>query len=150
MSDIVSSIADQIHFERSARRSGARFTRDTDGRFHGPARLRYWIAIDVPVFDDQRVATTEFVTGQREPAVFLDGPVCLRHRYIGGSICMWRRTDPSQLRWTESDGLQSLIGHITEHAYCEACCRDGQPWPKDEAPGRHPRPNDCPSCSSRR
>jgi hypothetical protein len=148
------SAAEQILFEREARRSRTRFARTmlsaADGR--APRRLRYTIPFEVPAYDDPRMAVVEFSAGARSqrPSVYLDGPECRRHRYLDGSLCMWLESDPPQARWLLTDGLYGLLGHITEHAYCEARCRDGAEWLKPEAPGRHPRPSDCPSCSSRR
>ena len=120
---------------------------------HGARRrLRYTIPFDVPIYDDQRIAVVEFSahTHSQRPSVYVNGPECRRHRYLNGSLCTWLDSDPPRARWVLSDGLRGLLGHLTEQAYCEARCRDGDGWLKPEAPGRHPRPRDCASCSSRR
>jgi hypothetical protein len=62
---------------------------------------------------------------------------------------MWLDADPPSERWTPDDGLLELARHVAIHAYCEAECRAGRPWPKAEAPGSHPRPFDCPTCHGR-
>ena len=40
--------------------------------------------------------------------------------------------------------LRHECGHAIDHAYCEARCQQGHPWPKPEAP-RHHREG-CPTC----
>jgi hypothetical protein len=135
-------IAAQLIFERDARREGVAFER---GARTNPLGLTYRFSIDVPVHDDERVVTAVFDTAQ-EPRVWIDGPVCRRHRFLNNALCMWLRSDPPENRWVPEDGLLALIGHIKLHAYCEAECRAGNCWPKPEAPGAHPRPENCPSC----
>jgi hypothetical protein len=138
----------RLRFEREAQRENFKFKGDFVGR---PRRPRYRVAIDVPTFDDRRQVTVviDSVRSPSHPVVHLDGPVCLRHRFPDRSLCMWLNSDSPENKWVAEDGLLKLVGHIKEHAWCEATCREGRPWPKDEAPGDHPRPKDCPSCGGR-
>jgi len=133
----------QILLERHARREGLSLERERDGPL-----LRYRFVIDVPAYDDERLVTVEFADSSR-PHVYIDGPVCVRHRYNDGSVCMWFASDPPERRWVATDGLLELARHAAEHAYCEAECRAGRAWPKAEAPGDHPRPSSCPTCHGR-
>jgi hypothetical protein len=113
----------------------------------GPAAVTYRFPIDVPAHLETRAVTV--LVGEsvpREANVRIDGPACLRHRFRDGSLCMWWDGDPDVSRWMIDDGLMMLIGHIKVHAWCEADCRAGRPWPNDEAPGRHPRDPRCPTC----
>lgn len=143
---LVAAPAAQILFERDARRTAVLFRRE-----HLRSLLRYRIGFDVPVHDQRRQAVIEF-DGRGSvdhPRVRLDGPDCLRHRYSDDSLCMWWHADDPERRWTIKDGLLDLLMHIKLHAYCEAECRAGKPWPKAEAPGRHPRPRTCEFCRGR-
>ncbi len=141
-------IATRLVFESEARRASIAFQAEELDR---PGRLRYRFAIDVPVYDDRREAIAEFDATARpdDPHVFIDGPICQRHRYLNNALCMWLRTDPPEARWEPRDGLAALTGHVEQHAYCEAECRAGRAWPKPEAPGRHPRKPGCPACGGR-
>ena len=113
-------------------------------------RLRYTFEIDVPVYDDRRSVTVQFTRTRSavRPRVRIDGPRCLRHRFHDDSLCMWWEGDAEDDRWVLQDGLIELARQAMQHAYCEAECRAGRPWPKQESPGTHPRPPGCPSCSS--
>lgn len=113
--------------------------------------LEYRVSIDVPGYGDSREATIRFVDPAESPTpvVLIDGPPCLRHRWLSGSLCMWLDSDPPEKRWVLEDGLLDLVGHIEAHAFCEAECRAGLPWPKPEGPGDHPRRKECPSCLGR-
>jgi hypothetical protein len=138
-------VVERLKFEPKARRQGRSF----EFRFVGrPKRALYRFPIDTPVHDEQRLVTVTFhsVRSPSTPIVNIDGPVCLRHRWKDGSLCMWFDQDPDAERWVVRDGLAGLMDHATEHAYCEAECRAGRPWPKPESPGEHPRKPDCPSC----
>lgn len=136
----------RLRFEREARVEGIKFTADFVGK---PRRPRYRFPIDVPVTDERRRVTVviESVRTADHPVVHMDGPVCLRHRFAGGSLCMWLNSDPQDQCWVADDGLYALAAHVREHAWCEAACRNGKPWPKEQAPGDHPRKKGCPSCS---
>lgn len=138
-------VVQRLKFEREARRQRRPFESRIAGR---PRRARYQFPIDVPAYDDRRIVTVTFksVRSPAFPTVHIDGPVCLRHRWEDGSLCMWHDTDPPEGRWTLEDGLAGLMNHAAEHAWCEAECRAGRPWPKPESPGEHPRKPDCPSC----
>jgi hypothetical protein len=133
----------QIMFERHARRAGMTFERKV---LRSPAGLTYRFAIDVPVHDERRLVTAIFDTYRVDPRVWVDGPICRRHRGDDNSLCMWFERDRPDHRWIPDDGLLSLAVHVEEHTYCEAECRAGNPWPKKESPGRHPRPAKCPCC----
>ncbi len=142
-----SDITAQLLFERHARRQGMTIAREHPN----PSVLRYRFAVDVPAHDNERLVTLEFAAGRwtDDPRVRIDGPRCLRHRYADDSICMWLASDSADRRWVQHDGLLALVGQIELHAFCEAECRAGRPWPKKEAPGLHPRKPSCPSCRSR-
>lgn len=138
-----SDVARQIAFEADARKQGI-----TPERHAAPDSVSYRFAIDVPVHYDERQVTA--VVGDsvaREVNVRIEGPVCTRHRFLDRSLCMWWGPDSDEARWKIGDGLLALIGHIKFHAWCEADCRAGRPWPKEEAPGDHPRPPSCPTCA---
>jgi hypothetical protein len=137
----------RIGFEREARRLGLSFS----GRFAGkPRRLTYRVPIVVPVYDEERTLSITMpaaaLPGAR-PLVRMDGPVCMRHRFDDGGLCMWFCGDSNEHRWIPDDGLYALASHAIDHAYCEACCRRGHPWPKAEMQHLHP---DCPTCRSPR
>jgi hypothetical protein len=136
-------IAEQLMFEREARREGMTFKCEPHANLLG---VTYRFAIDVPVHDDQRLVTATFDTTRPDPRVRIDGPVCRRHRFTDDSLCMWFHSDPPEQRWVPEDGLLPLVGDVKLHAYCEAECRAGNCWPKPEAPGAHPRRENCPSC----
>jgi hypothetical protein len=135
-------VARQIRFEAAARREGMRFERQTkDGL------LIYRFPIEVPVsYDERRVSATIGDTVPRQAHVTIDGPICRRHRFTDYSLCMWWGADTDDARWRIADGLLALVGHVRLHAWCEADCRAGRRWPKEEAPGAHRRPRDCPTC----
>jgi hypothetical protein len=135
--------AEQILLERHARLAGMTFERTLRTN---PAALTYRFAIDVPVHDERRQVTAIFDTSRFDPAVWVDGPVCRRHRWGDDSLCMWFEEDQPDRRWVPDDGLLALAVHVEQHAYCEAECRAGHPWPKEESPGDHPRPANCPCC----
>jgi hypothetical protein len=136
-------IAEQIIFERDARLGGITFDREL---LSDPSGLAYRFAIDVPVHDHRRIAQAVFKDPPPAVRVWIDGAVCLRHRWPDSSLCMWFETDPVEQRWTPEDGLLALAVQVEQHAYCEAECRAGNPWPKSESPGTHPRPANCPCC----
>lgn len=132
----------RIRFEADARREHLRFDCRTRG-----AVVVYRFPIEVPVSYDERQVTA--VVGDsvpREAYVQIDGPICARHRFRDNSLCMWWGDDLTEARWGIGDGLLALVAHTKHHAWCEAHCRAGQPWPKEEAPGEHPRPRHCPTC----
>lgn len=136
-------VAEQIIFEREARRAGMTFQREL---LSNPGGLAYRFAIDVPVHDDLRIVNAVFKATLPVTRVWVDGPVCRRHRWGDNSLCMWFDEDQPDRRWVPDDGLLALAVHVEEHTYCEAECRAGHPWPKEESPGHHPRPADCPCC----
>jgi hypothetical protein len=136
-------VARRIRFEAVARREGLKFNCQTQG-----AVVLYRFAIEVPVSYDERQVTA--VIGDsvpREAHVQIDGPICVRHRFLDDSLCMWWGRDADEARWRIGDGLLALAAHAKYHAWCEADCRAGRQWPKDEAPGDHPRPSWCPTCA---
>lgn len=135
-------VARQLSFEAAVRRRGVRLEHQLTDE-----GLLYHLYIGVPGHNEERAVAV--LVDERLPdqvRVRLDGPVCLRHRYLNDSLCMWWRHDGAAARWQLEDGLEELIAHIRLHAWCEADCRAGRPWPKAEAPGSHARPADCPTC----
>jgi hypothetical protein len=135
-------VARQIAFEADARRAGIVPGRDVNG-----PGVTYSFPIEVPVHYDTRNVIASVGESVRGANVKIDGPVCARHRFLDGSLCMWWGADSESAQWRIDDGLLALIAHIRLHAWCEADCRAGQPWPKAEAPGDHPRPPRCPTCA---
>src|SRR4051794_29525737 len=118
-----SDVARQLAFEADARRHSVIPERDCDS-----VVVTYRFSIDVPVHHDERSLIA--VVGESVPGgvnVKIDGPVCSRHRFVDGSLCMWWGRDSDAARWCIDDGLLSLIGHIKLHAWCEADCRAGRP-----------------------
>jgi hypothetical protein len=111
-----------------------------------PGGLAYRFAIDVPLHDDRRIVNAVFKASLPVTRVWIDGPVCGRHRWPDGSLCMWFDEDPPEQQWVPQDGLLALAVQVEQHAYCEAECRAGNDWPKPESPGAHPRPVGCPCC----
>lgn len=137
----------RMAFEREARRLGLVYS----SRFaRRPRRLTYRVPIVVPVYDDERTLTIILppvaLPGAR-PLVRIDGPVCMRHRFDDGGLCMWWNKEPNMHRWVPDDGLYALVSHAIDHAYCEARCRRGHRWPKQEVEHEHPK---CPTCPSPR
>jgi hypothetical protein len=141
---LAEDVAGQILFEGAAHRSGMTFTRELSGR-----RLNYRFEVGVPGSGELRQIRAQFSPGVQDPSVYADGPPCLRHRWNDDSLCMWTPSDEVDRRWVLRDGLLKLEQHIEIHTYCEAECRAGNPWPKDEGPGEHPRKRKCPSCHGR-
>lgn len=141
-------IAGRLLWERDAKRAGMTLEAKLAG---DPPRLWYRFEIEVPAYDDRRTVNVMLnsTSSHDQPVVFIDGPVCRRHRYQNNSLCMWYEPDPPSERWVPDDGLIGLVGHIELHAWCETECRAGKSWPKLEAPGSHPRLACCPSCRGR-
>jgi hypothetical protein len=138
----------RIRFEKEAREVGLEFT----GGFSGtPRLLRYRVPITVPIYDEPRnlaITLGPVAEPGAIPDVLIDGPVCLRHRFDGGGLCMWWNKDSNGQRWVPDDGLYALVAHAIDHSYCEARCQRGHPWPKPEAPRRHRE--GCPTCRLQR
>ncbi|MEX0972365.1 MAG: hypothetical protein WDZ46_03805 [Solirubrobacterales bacterium] len=142
--DFVHDIAGQFLLEADARHDGMAIERE-----FANGALSYRFAVGVPASSKERLLRAEFIPGIANPAVFVDGPCCLRHRWANDSLCMW---DPNALaseRWVCGDGLPALAAHVRLHLHCEAECRAGRPWPKVEMSGEHPRKPRCPSCRGR-
>jgi hypothetical protein len=134
----------RLRFEREARERGLVFEHAFRGR---PRRLIYEVPIAVPVYDERRrlrITLPPVAHSHARPQVLIDGPPCLRHRFDDDSLCMWWSRDSEDERWVPDDGLFALVVHATDHAYCEAECMNGRPWPKSEAPRRHRE--GCPTC----
>lgn len=129
-------------FEEDGRRSSVPFRRLAYG-----VNLTYLLGVDIPGSLIERTVTVEFA-GQKfdDPTILVDGPECLRHRFLGGSLCVWWRYDAPDRRWKLGDGFDALLTLIRLHLYSEAKCRQGEPWPQVEAPGFHPRKWQCASC----
>jgi hypothetical protein len=110
--------------------------------------ITYRFAVDVPGTDTRAPVRVELSTRSRpwRPKVFASVPVCLRHRYEDGSLCMWWERHPNERRWMMSDGLAPLVHYIEAHLHQEACCRAGERWPGEEAPGSHGRKRACATC----
>jgi len=111
-------------------------------------RITYRVEVPVPAVAETASARIELRTKSKpwRPSVFATAPECLRHRYSNGALCMWWERDPNARRWMLLDGIPALVHHARRHLYQEACCRAGEPWPGEQAPGDHPRPNRCVTC----
>ena len=114
----------------------------------GAGRIVYRLIVDVPATALRAPVRIELSTRTRpwRPRVVAVVPECLRHRYGDGSLCMWWERDPNERRWMMSDGLAALIHYVQVHLYQEACCRAGESWPGEEAPGLHVRKRSCATC----
>jgi hypothetical protein len=142
--EIVTDIAGQFLLEADARHDGLALERDfADGV------LTYRFVVGIPGSMEERDVRVDLSPANPQPAVHADGPVCLRHRWSDGSLCMWDPEGPTSERWVLGDGLVSLVGHVQVHLFCEAACRAGDTWPKAEMAGDHPRKKDCQSCRGR-
>lgn len=142
--DLVRDIAGQFLLEAEARHHGMTVERE-----FANGTLSYRFAVGVPASSEERLLRAEFVAGAANPAVFADGPRCLRHRWSNDSLCMWDPVASASERWVCGDGLPALATHARLHLHCEAECRAGRPWPKAEMAGEHPRKPQCPSCRGR-
>lgn len=142
--DLVREIASQFLLEADARQGGMMLERQ-----FASGVLSYRFTVGVPASNEERSLRVEFVAGATNPAVFADGPRCLRHRWSNDSLCMWDPDAPAGERWVCGDGLPALATHARLHLHCEAECRSGRPWPKAEMAGEHPRKPQCPSCRGR-
>lgn len=111
---------------------------------------RITFRLDVPVPTVTQAAPVRIDLNTRtkpwRPSVFAKVPECLRHRYDNGGLCMWFERDPNARRWMLFDGIPALVHHTRRHLYQEACCRAGEPWPGEQAPGDHRRPKRCVTC----
>ncbi|MFN3241108.1 MAG: hypothetical protein ACE37K_06290 [Planctomycetota bacterium] len=68
------------------------------------------------------------------PRVFVDGKKEESpHRYEDATLCMWHPKDPPEKRWTRSDGLLHLLGHIEAHLFKEEWWRESGEWLGAEA-----------------
>lgn len=112
---------------------------------------RYSVRLPVPALPAPVRVVVDVTKASRgwDPVVTAEVPECLRHRYDDGTLCMWWRKDDDEHRWTVTDGVTALFHHIRRHLFQEACCRAGESWPGDEAPGDHPRPSHCRTCGGR-
>lgn len=114
----------------------------------GRGRITYRLTVPVPAVEDPVPTRIELRHQSRawQSTVHVDVPECLRHRYADGALCMWFQADPISNRWEFRDGIPALVDHIRRHLFQEACCRAGQDWPGEEAPGEHYRPERCRTC----
>jgi hypothetical protein len=111
-------------------------------------RLTYRLRVPVPTIAQPVAVRIELRTRSKpwRPRVYATAPVCLRHRFHDDALCMWFERDPNDRRWLMSDGIEALLQHTRRHLFQEACCRAGEDWPGEQAPGDHRRPRDCPTC----
>ena len=110
--------------------------------------LRYRVRLPVPALPEPVPVCIEVRrdVSPWTPRVYATVADCQRHRFADDALCMWFRDDPDDLRWTKGDGFAELLQQIRRHLFQEACCRAGQDWPGEEAPGEHPRPARCRTC----
>jgi hypothetical protein len=141
---LVGDVAGQLLLEADARKQGMRLERE-----FVRGVLRYRFRVGVTGRNEERQVRVDFASARANPAVHVDGPPCLRHRWEDDSLCMWDPKGPASERWLIGDGLPSLAEHVRIHVHCEAQCRAGNPWPKEEMAGEHPRKRDCPTCRGR-
>lgn len=139
---LLDDVAGQIQLEAGARRAGIDFRRFVDGPV-----VRYEFEVDVTgTLDTVGVEVKFGPRGSDRPAIRVDGPECLRHRWDDGTICVWDPGDPVERRWVLGDGFEALRNHIQLHAFCEEECRQGGKWLKPESDNPHPRKKSCASC----
>jgi hypothetical protein len=141
---LAGDVAGQILLEADARKQGMRLEREFDRGV-----LRYRFRVGVIGRNEERKVRVDFATVRANPAVHVDGPRCLRHRWEDDSLCMWDPKGPGSERWLIGDGLLELAEHVRIHVHCEAQCRAGNTWPKEEMAGEHPRKPHCPTCRGR-
>jgi hypothetical protein len=138
---LTNDVAGQFLLEADARKRGMRIEREfCDGV------VNYQFRVGIPGQADERSVKVGFPPGRANPVVHVDGPSCLRHRWEDDSLCMWDPNGPGDERWLVQDGMPSMAEHIGIHLFCEAECRAGNPWPKPEMAGEHPRKSKCPTC----
>lgn len=120
-------------FERGARRSipGLRALTVHTGPKAG--RL-YTVTVDVPHYEDRRVAVHFAISTPRHPVVRVDGPPESPHRFSKDELCMWEPGDPDEQRWLFDDGLPALLGLTVTHLFREAWWRETGEWLGPEAP----------------
>lgn len=111
-------------------------------------RITYRMRVPVPAIAQRVAVRIVLHTRSRpwRPRVYAVVPPCRRHRFGDDGLCMWFEADPNSRRWLMSDGIDALVHHTRRHLYQEACCRAGEDWPGEQAPGDHARPRDCPTC----
>lgn len=141
---LAGDVAGQILLEADARRHGMRIEREFIAGV-----LRYRFCVGVAGRNEERLVRVDFTPMRSNPGVHVGGPPCLRHRWGDGSLCMWDPQGPPSERWQIADGLSELAEHVRIHIHCEGQCRAGNPWPKEEMAGEHPRKRDCPACRGR-
>jgi len=124
-------------------RTKLQFERGLDSQYpraRGTTRrafYEYQVTVPVACYDPRRLRIE--VYGRDEPTlarVFADGPVESKHRFSGGSLCMWEPEDGEESRWQPRDGLVRLIDMAILHLFREAWWRETGCWPGPEAPHR--------------
>ena len=138
---IVDDVAGQYLLEADARANDLVLTSEFNGGV-----LTYGFCVGVPASNEEDRLRVVFTREAKHPAVYAEGPRCLRHRWEDDSLCMWDPAAAEGERWVIADGLGDLRDLAAEHLYCEARCRAGEAWPRPEMPGEHPRKRACPSC----
>jgi hypothetical protein len=138
---LTNDVGGQFLLEADARKHGMKIEREfVDGV------VRYRFRVGIPGQSEERAVKVGFPPDRANPIVHVDGPPCLRHRWEDDSLCMWDPNGPPDERWLVGDGMASLAEHVEIHLFCEAECRAGNPWPKTEMAGDHPRKPKCPTC----
>ena len=92
------------------------------------AGFRLYFTVDVPHYESRRVEVRFLRAAPMGVRVYVDGPKESRHRYRGGSLCMWEPDDPAENQWVFYDGLVALVGHIIVHLFKEAWWRETGEW----------------------
>jgi hypothetical protein len=108
-------------------------------------KLSYELDLDVETYESHHVTIIfEADYLPSEVKVFADGPSESPHRYKDGSLCMWRRKDPPELRWLPKHGLVALIEMTRRHLFREAWWRETGGWDGGEwlGPETHPGEED--------
>jgi hypothetical protein len=82
--------------------------------------------------------------GNHEPRLVREGDELRAVAYV--QLAQRPADVPNERRWMMSDGLAPLVHYIEAHLHQEACCRAGEPWPGEEAPGSHGRERECATC----
>jgi hypothetical protein len=66
--------------------------------------------------------------------VYADAPSDSPHRFDDGALCMWYPYDEVERRWTRSDGVVVLVGHVIAHLAREEWWRRTGEWVGDQVP----------------
>jgi len=97
-------------------------------RIEGKRGLCYYVTVELRHYDSRCVRILFAADRSPDsPLILIDGPTTSPHRYpdFGRKrLCIWHPDDPRESRWTQEDGLVSLLALIKLHLFREAWWRD--------------------------